>query len=249
MTGPACILVVGGQPLPGSALVRALAADRAFRVSNMATARAAITPVGERRLSWSAVIVDAPLPDCEVPEFCALLRRGGLRIPILVLADTAAESEVVSALDAGAINYLRRPVGIRELTARLRSNIRRNQASGHAWLAVGPYWFQPAVRLLRDPVADLQMRLTTKESDILACLYHAEGVPVSRETLLHKVWDYAPGANTHTVETHVYRLRRKIEPHGGSIILRNHDGYRLAASPAAADRAAWLARVREQGAA
>jgi DNA-binding response OmpR family regulator len=238
MMGPAHILAVGGNPAARNALLRALVADPAFLVEHAAGAGEAIARAQSLDRLWSAVVVDAPLPDCEVPEFCELLRRQARPIPIIVVGDTAGEQEVVRAFDAGAIDYLVKPVRPAELGARLRAHIREHETSDSARLMIGPYCFHPAARRLQDPATNLHLRLTLKEVAILTCLYRAEGKPVSRHALLREVWKYSPAPNSHTVETHLYRLRRKIEPdrEHPSVILNTHGGYRLAPQAATAPR-------------
>lgn len=97
---------------------------------------------------------------------------------------------------------------------------------------IGPYQFRPASKLLQDSEANRRIRLTDKETAVLKFLYRAGGVPVGRRALLREVWGYAPGATTHTVETHIYRLRRKIEPdiRAISLLLNDGGGYRLASN-------------------
>ena len=206
------ILVVGGDPSADNPLVRALAAEEPFLLEHAASVREVV--IARRQPSdhlWSAVVVDAPLPDWEVPEFCVLMRGLELRMPILIVGETAGEQEEARALAAGAVDYLLKPVGVHELCARLRGHIRRHEASGNALLPIGPYRLDPATRLLDYPAGSRRLRLTHKETDILTRLYHAAGEPVSRQVLLREVWRYSLKSNSHTVETHIYRLRRKIE--------------------------------------
>jgi DNA-binding response OmpR family regulator len=228
------ILVVGGDPPACNALVRALAAEPPFLVEHAASVRDVIARGQPPDHLWSAVLADAPLPDWEVPEFCVLMRGLELRTPILIVGETAAEQEVVRALDAGAIDYLLKPVALHELYARLRAHIRRHEAAGNAVLPIGPYRLDPAARLLDYPAESRCVRLTHKETSILTRLYHAAGEPVSRQALLHDVWRDAPQSNSHTVDTHIYRLRRKIEPdpERPSIILNRKGGYCLAPTEA-----------------
>jgi DNA-binding response OmpR family regulator len=215
------------------ALAEALEAGGAFRVSEVASALEALARTQARAQRFDAIIVDNALPDSDGADLCARLRRRGLRVPIIVLSDFAAESEVVRALDAGANDYVARPFRLSELSARLRAQIREHDTSEDAVLLIGPYHFRPGARTLHEPVSNVQMRLTQKEVTILKCLHRASGRPVSRQTLLQEVWGYSSAARTHTVETHIYRLRRKIEPDpanptvvvndGGGYILGQHE--------------------------
>ena len=233
MIAPGHILVVGGEPSPRNRVVRALLPDPRFLPTHVPTARQAAARARPSDHLWSAIIVDTPLPDSEVPEFCALARRLGLRVPILVVG-AASEEAVVRALDAGAIDYLRGRIRKDELAARLHAHIRQRESGGDAWLPIGPYRFRPADRQLETLAGTVRVRLTQKEAEILAHLYQAAGKTVSREVLLREVWNYKPGAISHTVETHVYRLRRKIESSTDAprLVVNDRHGYRLAA-PAA----------------
>ena len=134
------------------------------------------------------------------------------------------DRDVVQALDAGASDYVNKPFHLAELMARLRAQIREHDTSEDAVLPIGPYHFRPGTRTLHEPVSNVQMRLTQKEVTILKCLHRASGRPVSRQTLLQEVWGYSSAARTHTVETHIYRLRRKIEPDPAHPIVVVNDG-------------------------
>ncbi len=106
--------------------------------------------------------------------------------------------------------------------------LRSHEQSEDALFRIGPYEFRPSAKMLTD--AKLRkIRLTEKETNILKYLYRAGGKPVSREELLTEVWGYNAGVTTHTLETHVYRLRQKIEPDPAvaQILLTEAGGYRL----------------------
>jgi DNA-binding response OmpR family regulator len=113
--------------------------------------------------------------------------------------------------------------------ARIRVQLRSHEQSENAVFHVGPYEFRPAQKLLLD-AAKKKVRLTEKETNILKYLYRAGGKPVAREELLAEVWGYNAGVTTHTLETHIYRLRQKIEPDSASarLLLTEAGGYRLA---------------------
>ena len=114
------------------------------------------------------------------------------------------------------------------LLERVQSQLRRHQQSEDAVLQVGPYRFKPSMKILID-AEDRKTRLTEKETNILKYLYRAGGQPVAREELLDQVWGYHREANTHTLETHVYRLRQKIEadPSNAALLVTEPGGYRL----------------------
>jgi DNA-binding response OmpR family regulator len=168
------------------------------------------------------------LPDGDGRDFCQRLRRTGVNVPVLILTDAARESDVVRGLDSGANDYIIRPVGTAELIARLRAQLRAFESSEHAEIVIGPYVFRPGAKLLQQG-GGRPIRLTEKEAAVLKYLYRADGVPVSREALLQDVWGYNADATTHTVETHIYRLRRKIGQvaDGQRLVVNDGGGYRL----------------------
>jgi DNA-binding response OmpR family regulator len=113
------------------------------------------------------------------------------------------------------------------LLERLRAGLRNNESEADA-LTIGPNTFRPTVKLLSDTEGGRKVRLTEKESAILEFLYRA-GRAIGRDTLLGEVWGYNAGVATHTLETYVYRLRRKIErdPANAEILVTEPGGYRL----------------------
>jgi DNA-binding response OmpR family regulator len=245
------ILIVDDDRALRSTLAAALEMDGAFAVTQADSAADAMLKTQARALRFDAVILDLALPDGDGCDLCARLRRNGLRVPIIMLTGTADEQDVVRGLDAGANDYMVKPFRLAELTARLRAQIRAHETSEDAVLVIGPYHFRPGSRSLHDPLENRRIRLTDKEASVLKYLYRSGGKPVGRQTLLREVWGYAKGASTHTVETHIYRLRRKIEPEATSIrILVNEDGgYRLCQNRPSGLSSSWRTGLRMEMAA
>ena len=179
---------------------------------------------------FELVLLDVGLPDIDGREVCRRLRAAGVACPIIMLTGAAAESDTIAGLDAGANDYVAKPFRLGELMARIRVQLRQHEASEDAVFAIGPYSFQPGRKLLVDASAKKKVRLTEKEAAILRFLYRAGEQPVTRETLLGEVWGYNAGVNTHTLETHIYRLRQKMErdPANAVILVTAAGGYRLA---------------------
>lgn len=208
------------ESLPGAGPVVLLHATSAGEAAAMVMSR-------EPRID--AMVVEAELPDEPGGMLCARLRGRGLRLPIIMLSRHGGEDDVVGGLDAGANDYVVKPFRPAELAARLRAQLRAFEVTEDAELPIGPYIFRPGSRQLLDQGANRRIRLTEKETAVLRHLYRAAGKPVGRKALLREVWGYSPNVTTHTVETHIYRLRRKIEPDASRItLLVNEDGgYRL----------------------
>jgi len=181
-----------------------------------------------KRGHFDIILLDVGLPDMDGREVCRLMRRGGVRSPIIMLTGHDTDADQILGLDAGANDFVTKPFRLNVLLARLRAQLRQHEQSEDAVFAIGPYTFQPANKLLLDG-AGKKIRLTEKETSILKYLYRAGARVVGRETLLVEVWGYNAGVTTHTLETHVYRLRQKIEPdpQNARILVTEPGGYKL----------------------
>jgi DNA-binding response OmpR family regulator len=158
------------------------------------------------------------------------MRREGVRSPILMLTAADSDADTVLGLDAGANDYIVKPFRLHVLLARLRAQLRQHEQSEDAVFTIGPYTFRPSAKLLLDEPKRRKVRLTEKETAILKYLYRAGGRVIGRDILLNEVWGYNSGVTTHTLETHVYRLRQKIErdPANAQLLVTEPGGYRLA---------------------
>lgn len=165
----------------------------------------------------------------ETVQSCRMWRDKNINTPIFIITNIQDDSEAVRLLDAGANDYLSKPFRMTLLVARLRAHLRQYDRSTDAILAIGPYWFRQDIATLINKDTDEEIRLTDKEAHILRHLYHAAPNVVGRSKLLDEVWGYTGNISTHTLETHIYRLRQKIEidPHNASILVTENRGYRL----------------------
>lgn len=180
---------------------------------------------------FDLILLDVGLPDLDGREVCRNLRRDGIRTPVIMLTGADGDADTVLGLESGANDYITKPFKLNVLLARIRVQLRQHEQGDDATLSLGPYSFRPGAKLLIDNERrGKKVRLTEKEVSILKFLYRAEGKPVAREVLLTEVWGYNAAANTHTLETHIYRLRQKIErdPAAAVLILTGPGGYRLA---------------------
>jgi DNA-binding response OmpR family regulator len=174
------------------------------------------------------LIMDVGLPDMDGREAVKLLRKGGFKAPIIMLTGQDADSDTILGLEAGANDYVTKPFRFAVLLARIRAQLRQHEQSEDATFTVGPYLFKPSQKLMTDKNGN-KLRLTEKEASIIKYLYRADQKVVTRDVLLEEVWGYNSGVTTHTLETHVYRLRQKIErdPSNAEILVTESGGYKL----------------------
>ena len=174
------------------------------------------------------VIMDVGLPDVDGREAVRILRKNGFKAPIIMLTGHNTDSDTILGLESGANDYVTKPFRFAVLLARIRAQLRQHEASEDAIFTIGPYTFRPRSKLFVNPKGK-KVRLTDKETSILRYLYRAGKQAISRETLLREVWGYNSGITTHTLETHIYRLRQKIEEDAAVpvILVTESSGYRL----------------------
>ena len=174
------------------------------------------------------LIMDVGLPDMDGREAVKLLRKGGFKAPIIMLTGHDTDSDTILGLEAGANDYVTKPFRFAVLLARIRAQLRQHESSEDATFTVGPYTFKPGQKLLSLENGQ-KIRLTEKEAAIIRYLYRADQKVVTRDVLLEEVWGYNSGVTTHTLETHVYRLRQKIErdPSNAEILVTENGGYKI----------------------
>jgi DNA-binding response OmpR family regulator len=248
MTDGKRILIIDPDPSFRETLSEQLTALAGFQCE--------IAPDGEAGLEAAlSQHVDLLLLSRELPghgghELCRQLREQGMMAPIVMLTADDSENAIISSLDAGATDCIVKPFKIGVLLARMRAHIRQFAHSDDAVLAIGPFAFRPGAKTLTGadeeaaqdslrPAHPVRpVRLTDKEVQILKYLYmHAQDRAknggahdvVGREELLGEVWGYNAAVTTHTLETHVYRLRQKMErdPAHAEILVTEPGGYRL----------------------
>ncbi len=221
------ILIVDDDPDIRESLAEQLSLGEEFVTQMAASGEAGVAAAVAVRADL--VLLDVDLPDIDGREVCRRLRAAGIAAPVIMLTAASGDSETIQGLDAGANDYVTKPFKFAVLLARIRAQLRSHEQSEDAVFRIGPYEFRPATKLLIDE-KQRKIRLTEKETNILKYLYRAGDTPVSREELLAEVWGYNAGVTTHTLETHVYRLRQKIEQDlaGAKLLLTEAGGYRLA---------------------
>ncbi|KZL19628.1 Transcriptional regulatory protein WalR [Pseudovibrio axinellae] len=177
---------------------------------------------------FDLVLMDVGLPDIDGREAVKLLRKAGFGAPVIMLTGHDTDSDTILGLEAGANDYVTKPFKFAVLLARIRAHLRQHEQSEDAVFTIGRYAFQPAAKSMHDD-GGAKVRLTEKETSILKFLYRAGEKPVTRDVLLHEVWGYNSGVTTHTLETHIYRLRQKIErdPSNAELLVTEAGGYKL----------------------
>jgi len=221
------ILLVDDDELLREALGDQFGVHDEFALEVVANASDAIARAKEEA-HIDLMLLDVGLPDMDGREACRIMRKNGFKSPIIMLTGADTEADTILGLEAGANDYVAKPFKFGVLLARVRAHLRSHEQSEDAVFKVGPYEFRPSVKLLVTP-EEKKIRLTEKETSILKHLYRAGGKAVTRDVLLDEVWGYNSGVTTHTLETHIYRLRQKIEPEpsNASILLTESGGYRL----------------------
>jgi DNA-binding response OmpR family regulator len=221
------ILIVDDDADLRDALREQLELHEEFAAVGAATAAEGLRIAKEQRPDL--VLLDVDLPDMDGREALKLMRHAAVSSPVIMLTAASGDSDTILGLESGANAYVTKPYKFNVLLAHIRAQLRSHEQSEDAVFRIGPYEFRPAAKLLLDAKGK-KIRLTDKETNILKYLYRAGSKVVSREELLTEVWGYNAGVTTHTLETHVYRLRQKIEPDptGPKILITEAGGYRLA---------------------
>lgn len=220
------ILVVEDDDELRGTLAEQLAAHPDFETIEVATAEAGIRAATAEHVDLA--LLDVGLPDMDGRDAIKAMRSGGFRGPIILLTAHDSEADTVQGFEAGASDYVTKPFRFAVLLARIRAQLRSHEASDDALLTIGGYTFRPATKLLTNERGS-KIRLTEKETAILRYLYRVAGGMVPRDELLQQVWGYNANVTTHTLETHIYRLRQKIEkdPSNASLLVTEGGGYKL----------------------
>ena len=179
--------------------------------------------------SYEIVILNEGLPDMNSFDVCSLMRINGFRAPIIMITKVNLNVELVSGADKVVNEYITKPFRFAVLLSKIRTLIRQFENCNEEFFTIGPFSFYPGVHLLIEDKTKQRIRLTDKETLILKYLYRVSDRIVARDVLLEEVWGYNSKVTTRTLETHIYRLRQKLEknPSQTQIILTEPGGYRL----------------------
>jgi DNA-binding response OmpR family regulator len=225
MTSRTILLVDDDKDL-SDALVEQLSLYDEFEIQQEESATAGIKSARDGHVDL--IVMDVGLPDMDGREAVKLLRKSGVKAPIILLTGHDSDSDEILGLEAGANDYITKPFRFAVLLTRIRTHLRQHEQSEDATFTIGPYTFKPASKMLVDEAGG-KVRLTEKETAILKYLYRSGERTITRDVLLSEVWGYNSGVTTHTLETHIYRLRQKIEndPSQAAILVTEAGGYKL----------------------
>ncbi len=221
------ILLVDDDEVLRQTLAEQLEIDGEFETVAVGDGAAALEAA--RSGHFDLILLDVGLPDTDGREVCRRLRQSDIRAPVIMLTAASSDADAILGLESGANDYVGKPFKLGVLLARMRAQLRQHERSEDAVFVIGPFSFRSGAKLLIDGERDEKIRLTEKESAILKFLLRAGPNVVARDVLLNEVWGYNSGVTTHTLETHVYRLRQKIErdPSHAVILVTESGGYRL----------------------
>ncbi|MBB5073674.1 DNA-binding response OmpR family regulator [Bartonella callosciuri] len=207
-------------------LVEQLQMHKEFEIFQAKTAEAGITIIQEKNVDLA--IWGIELSDLDGLQAVKKLRSQGFSAPIIMITNHDTDCDTLLDLEAHANDYVTKPFPFAVLLARIHAQLRQYEQNDDAIFYIGPYTFKPGQKLLIDQHNN-KIHLTEKETAILKYLYYTNAKTVKRETLLEEIWGYNENIVTHTLETHIYRLRQKIEkdPSNAQILITDQKGYRL----------------------
>jgi DNA-binding response OmpR family regulator len=178
---------------------------------------------------FDVILLNSSLSSSSVERLCKQLRRNEIFSPIIIITFSNKNVGNIIQQEQCANDYIFKPFRLDTLLTRLRFYFRQQEKEEDAEFIIGPYTFQPSNKVLLNNEDFNTIYLTDKETEILKYLYKATDYVTSRDVLLDKVWGYNEGVTTHTLETHIYRLRQKIEieTSNSKILITEIGGYRL----------------------
>jgi len=219
------VLIIGENTALRASLEEQLQLHGEFVALGINSLKNFIQIIKEHRID--IIVCDDHLPEMKAGEIFGFMRQNSFNLPIIMLFDATAEPALLEKFSGSKDSYITKPFKLSLLIEKLRTSLRLE--SSNSSLDIGPYKFMRGSNILIHKINQETVRLTEKEAAILEHLHKFSGKVVARETLLGEVWGYSADVTTHTIETHVYRLRQKIEenPSCAKILVTEPGGYRL----------------------
>jgi DNA-binding response OmpR family regulator len=174
------------------------------------------------------IILDLSLPDGPGLDVLKTLREQGVKCPIVILTAETNEAVLIKSLELGANDFVIKPFSFSVLLARIRVHINQHEMSGEAVFIIGRNTIHPLKKMVVD-INGRKYLFTDKEIELLKYLHRANETVVNGKELYREVWGTSIALNTHTLESHIYRLRRKIEPRSKNFVhlITCEGGYKL----------------------
>lgn len=175
------------------------------------------------------VLLDVILTDGDGRDMCRWIRSEGYTMPILMLTGQDSEIDTIDGLEAGANDYIAKPLRMGELLARIKTHMELYQSREDAKISIGNFYFVQGRKTLTHKENQKSLNLTEKETSIIRFLLRKKDEGASKHELLEEVWGYNARMTTHTLETHIYRLRQKISYIDETpFLVTSNNGYTLA---------------------
>ena len=220
------ILLINNDKDLGEALAFQLTLDKKYEIVETSGETSAFSQINNN--FCDLVIVNSQSSALNGYNFIKSLRLAGFKKPIIMLINQNNNLDIADDQNRKADEYINKPFRYPVLLKSIETQLHKFKKSENTKYSIGNYIFKPKSKILESN-KKRSIRLTEKENNILKFLYKHIGNIVSRETLLHEVWGYNSKVTTHTLETHIYRLRQKIEddPSEACFLITETGGYKL----------------------
>jgi DNA-binding response OmpR family regulator len=220
------ILLINNDKDLGEALAFQLTLDKKYEIVETSGETSAFSQISNN--FCDLVIVNSQSSALNGYNLIKSLRLAGFKKPIIMLINQNNNLDIADDQNRKADEYINKPFRYPVLLKSIETQLHKFKKSENTKYSIGNYIFKPKSKILESN-KKRSIRLTEKENNILKFLYKHIGNIVSRETLLHEVWGYNSKVTTHTLETHIYRLRQKIEddPSEACLLITETGGYKL----------------------
>ena len=220
------ILLINSDKDLGEALAFQLPLGEKYQIIEINDENSALAQINNN--FCDLVIINSQLSALKGYNLTKSLRLAGYKKPIIMLINQNSNLDIPNDQNHKADEYIIKPFRYLELLKLIETHLNRTKKSENTQYSIGNFVFKPNSKILESNDGS-SIRLTEKENNILKFLYKNSGNIVSRETLLHEVWGYNSKVTTHTLETHIYRLRQKFEddPSNACFLITEPGGYKL----------------------